>query len=63
MPCECEALGRRVRAARRKAGLTLRELARLVGISAVYLSDLERGNRKWRGELLDRVRDAGRLNL
>jgi ribosome-binding protein aMBF1 (putative translation factor) len=41
------ATGAMVRGAREKMGLTLREAARRMGISAAYLSDLERGNRAW----------------
>ena len=33
------------RQARMKAGLSLREVARRMGVSAAFLSDLERGNR------------------
>lgn len=38
-------LGRRVRAAREKAGLSLRSVAARVGCSPAYLSDLEHGRR------------------
>jgi transcriptional regulator with XRE-family HTH domain len=38
--------GELLRDARRKAGKTLGDVARLLGISVVYLSDVERGNRK-----------------
>lgn len=33
--------------ARKKAGLTQREVAKGMGISVPYLSDLENGNRGW----------------
>lgn len=39
--------GRLCRQKREQAGLTGREVAKRMGISAVYLSDLERGNRGW----------------
>lgn len=38
-------LGRAIREAREKAGLTLRKLAERIGVSAPYLSDVERGRR------------------
>ena len=41
------ATGALYRAARQKLGLSLRGVARKAGISAPYLSDLERGNRTW----------------
>lgn len=52
---ECRACGGRgytvrlapeaMRAARERAGLSLRELGRSIGVSAPYLSDIERGHR------------------
>lgn len=41
------ALGKSMRLKREVAGISLRSLARLLGISAPYLSDLERGRREW----------------
>jgi transcriptional regulator with XRE-family HTH domain len=38
--------GQVLRQLRRKAGKTLGDMARLLGVSAVYVSDVERGNRK-----------------
>ena len=38
--------GELLRDARRKADKTLGDVARMLGISVVYLSDVERGNRK-----------------
>ena len=38
-------LGSEVRTVRQGKGITLRDMARRIGISAVYLSDMERGNR------------------
>jgi YesN/AraC family two-component response regulator len=40
------------------AGLSLRRVANRMGISAVYLSDLERNNRRWTFSLLLRNRVA-----
>lgn len=42
-------IGARARLARGEQGLGLRELARLLGCSVSYLSDLERGLRAWSG--------------
>lgn len=42
-------LGAKVRAARKRKRLGLRDLAKQAGCSPAYLSDLERGNRAWRG--------------
>ena len=39
--------GRRAREARQKAKLSLREVARRMGVSAPYVSDLELGRRGW----------------
>lgn len=43
-------------AARRKAGLTLRDMARHLRMSHVYLWDLEEGHRPLRPEVLARYR-------
>jgi DNA-binding transcriptional regulator YiaG len=40
-------LGNQARVARQKAGLSVREVARRMGVSAPFLSDMERGNRHW----------------
>lgn len=37
---------------RKRAGLSGREMARRLGISAMYLCDLERGRRQWNREFL-----------
>ena len=37
-------------------GLSLREVSRRLGISAPYLSDLERGNRNWNEPLISNYR-------
>ena len=41
-----ERFGEALRRQRRKAGKTLGDLARLLGVSVVYVSDVERGNRR-----------------
>jgi predicted transcriptional regulator len=46
--------GASFRKERLKAGVSLREVARQMGISAAYLSDLERGNRNWTRALANR---------
>lgn len=56
--------GRRLRADREAVSLSLRELARRLGISASYLSDLERGNRRLTEDVarpasLEIAREAG----
>jgi transcriptional regulator with XRE-family HTH domain len=47
--------GEVLRRLRRESGKTLGEVARLLGVSAVYVSDVERGNRKpfTRGRILE----------
>lgn len=56
-------LGQEIRRLRLKAGLTLRGLARQVGVSAAYLSDIEYDHRRPSDALLRKVatelRDAG----
>lgn len=37
--------GQKMRNARRKAGLSLRQMARAIGLSAGYLCDMEKGKR------------------
>ena len=46
LPSEIRTLGPAVRFLREQAGLSLRELARRTGVSAPFLSDLERDRRK-----------------
>jgi predicted transcriptional regulator len=46
------ALGLEMREKRIKKGITLREMAELIGVSAPYVSDLERGNRSWPKHIL-----------
>lgn len=49
------ATGAAVRRKRKLVGLSLRELARQIKVSAPFLSDLERGNRNWNEERLAQV--------
>lgn len=44
-----------MRAKRKDRGLSLRETARLIGVSPSYLCDLEFGRRQWSKELRTRV--------
>ena len=44
-----------IRNERKRRGLTLRELAKLIGTSAPYLSDIERGNRSGGREVNERI--------
>ena len=49
------ATGKGVREARLASGKSLRHVAGRLGISATYLSDLERGLRNWTPQLFDRA--------
>jgi transcriptional regulator with XRE-family HTH domain len=51
-------LGQRIRARRLELAITLRELARRVGVSAPYLTDLEAGRRHPSPEVLGRMAEA-----
>lgn len=55
---ESIALGRRIRALRMAAGLSLRELAERVPVSAQALSQYEHGRTQPRGEVLEALADA-----
>lgn len=44
--------GQEMRKLRQATGLPLREVARRMGKSAAYISDLELGRRGWSGELI-----------
>jgi len=46
-------VGKRMRHMREKAGISLRDAADKMGVSAAYLSDMERGNRAFSS---DRIR-------
>lgn len=50
--------GRWLREQREAADLTLREVARRLGVSAAYLSDVERGNRRCRIAFAVKFTDA-----
>ncbi len=52
------ATGRRARQARTATGLSLREVARRMSVSAPYLSDLERGRRAWNENRAQRYVEA-----
>ena len=47
-----------LRQARVRAGVSLRAMARAVGFSAPYVSDLERGNRELSPTMLDQFEQA-----
>lgn len=53
-----QAAGLCVQDARQRAGLTLREVARRLGWSVGYLSDLEHGRRNWNEERLNKTLEA-----
>ena len=55
---EHKAVGRRARALRKKAGLTLVELAGKAGISQGQLSRLENGQQSFRSAILLRLADG-----
>lgn len=50
--------GNKIREAREKKGLTLVKVAELVGITAPYLSDIERGNRRGTYATIKKIADA-----
>ena len=50
-----KATGERFRAFRLKAKVSLREVARRMGISAPHLHNLEMGDRTWTADVLDRA--------
>lgn len=53
------AFGERLRELRKRAGKTLGDVADVLGVSVVYVSDVERGNRApLRPDLVDKVADA-----
>ena len=45
----------RIREIRLNQGMTMKELAQRAGISAAYLSDIERGNRNGKRQTLCRI--------
>lgn len=58
MPQTKEDIGRKIRQLRNKRGVTVKDLADMVGMSAGYLSEVERGKSAVSGELLMRVGSA-----
>lgn len=58
-----QALGAEVRAARKRAGLTLRALSRELGVAISYLCDIEHGRRVPSEDLLRRMADRLGLDL
>jgi DNA-binding transcriptional regulator YiaG len=50
--------GQAVKECRESKGASLRKVAMICNWSAAYLSDLERGNRRWNKEKMDRVMKA-----
>ena len=65
-PCHCcggsgeeynhQAMGAELRGLRLRAGISLTALAGRLKCSPPYLSDLEKGKRNWRDELVERYR-------
>lgn len=51
-------LGADLRKRRKERGFSLKEVASRMGISMPYLSDLERGNRRWSDNLTDLFENA-----
>ncbi len=47
-----------MRSLRELAGISLRDAAKRLGLSAPYVSDLERGRRAWNADLEKRYRKA-----
>lgn len=46
-------VGAGLREEREKAGVTMKDMAEALNISASYLTDLERDNRRWTNELME----------
>lgn len=53
-----EATGAEARRVRCEAGVTLRVLSERTGLSVAYLSELERGSRRWTEPMYQQVLDA-----
>lgn len=53
-----DACGAMARTERCQKGISLREVARRMDISAMFLSDLERGNRGWTKQLVKKFNRA-----
>lgn len=56
-------IGERIRAQRRKLGMTQEDVAEILGISATYYGEIERGNRKITIERLLLLRDRLDMDL
>lgn len=52
------AVGVAMRHLREKRGISLREMGKRLKLSAPYISDLERGNRNWTQDRIDRFEKA-----
>jgi predicted transcriptional regulator len=50
--------GQFARDVREKSGRSLRSVAKAMGISAMYLSDMERGNRNWSSQQVEKWKKA-----
>jgi len=55
---DCEATGGIMRTMRETAEVSLRSVAKTMGITPAYLSDLERGRRAWNDKLCKRFQEA-----
>lgn len=53
-----EKIGKRVKEAREKSRMTQDELARMVGVSVIYISSIERGISFPKGEVLVKILNA-----
>lgn len=54
--------GRMMREYREHHGISIREVARRMGLSAAYVSDLERGRRNWKLANAERYQQAVSAN-
>jgi len=50
------ATGKMVRERRKALGMTVREAGKIMGISAPYLCDLERGRRNWNDTVIAKLK-------
>ncbi|MBY6038498.1 helix-turn-helix transcriptional regulator [Fictibacillus nanhaiensis] len=60
---EEDRLGRRIRAFRKLKGYTQEQLAKDIGISVSVLGEVERGSRKPKGDLLQRIAEQFSINV
>ena len=56
-------IGDAIRKHRKRQGITMEELAKKIGISQPYLSQIERGNKKCPIELLDKISKELQVDL